>query len=97
MEGLSELPEITIYGPGKWAKKIGVVSFNLEGFTSSEVASRLNDEYGICVRSGLHCAPLAHHTLGTLENGVVRASLSYMNTVEDVDYLLESLREITAS
>lgn len=97
MEGLMELTGITIYGPGKWAKKIGVVSFNLEGFTSSEVASRLNDEYGICVRSGLHCAPLAHRTIGTLENGVVRASLSYMNTAEDVDYLLESLTAIIES
>jgi cysteine desulfurase family protein len=94
MEGLTEIAGITIYGPRKWAKKIGVVSFNLEGFTSSEVASRLNDEYGICVRSGLHCAPLAHRTIGTLENGVVRASLSCMNTVEDVDYLLESLTAI---
>ena len=97
IEGLSELTGLTIYGPGKWAKKIGIVSFNLEGFTSSEVASRLDDEYGICVRSGLHCAPLAHRTLGTLENGAVRASLSYMNTVEDVDYLLQSLEEITTS
>jgi selenocysteine lyase/cysteine desulfurase len=97
MEGLTELTGITIYGPRKWAKKIGVVSFNLEGFTSSEVASRLNDTYGICVRSGLHCAPLAHRTIGTLENGVVRASLSCMNTAEDVDYLLESLKEIITS
>ena len=97
MEGLMELEGITVYGPTKWSKKIGVVSFNLEGFTSSEVASHLNDTYGICVRSGLHCAPLAHRTLGTLENGVVRASLSYMNTAEDADYLLESLKEIITS
>lgn len=97
MEGLIELRGITIYGPRKWAKRIGVVSFNLEGLTSSEVASRLNDQYDICVRSGLHCAPLAHRTIGTLENGAVRASLSYMNTAEDVDYLLESLTAITKS
>jgi cysteine desulfurase family protein len=97
MEGLMALEGITIYGPVKWANRIGVVSFNLEGLTSSEVASRLNDTYGICVRSGLHCAPLAHRTLDTLENGAVRASLSYMNTVEDVDYLLESLKKLTTS
>lgn len=94
MEGLMGLDGVTVYGPRKWAEKIGVVSFNLAGLTSSEVASRLNDEYGICVRSGLHCAPLAHRTMGTLEKGAVRAGLSYMNTAEDVDYFLESLASI---
>jgi cysteine desulfurase/selenocysteine lyase len=94
--GFTRLPGITVYGPREWQRRVGVVSFNLEGFTSSELASRLDEAYGICVRSGLHCSPLAHRTIGTLESGVVRASFSYMNTGEDVDYLLEALGEVVS-
>jgi cysteine desulfurase family protein len=94
IEGLLSLPGVTVYGPGDWDRRIGIVSFNLDGFDSSEVASRLDVAYGICVRSGLHCSPLAHRTAGTLEKGAVRVGFSYMNTVDDVDYLLESLAEI---
>ena len=94
MDGLLGLPGATVYGPREWERRIGVVSFNLEGLTSSEVASRLDEAYGICVRSGLHCTPLAHYTMGTLENGTVRVGFSYQNTVEDVDYLLEALGEM---
>jgi selenocysteine lyase/cysteine desulfurase len=76
---------------------VGVVSFNLAGMTSSELASRLDDRYGICVRSGLHCSPLAHRTIGTLAEGTVRASFSYLSTTEDVDHLLQALEEIASS
>lgn len=97
IDGLLRLRGVTVYGPRDWEHRLGVVSFNLHGFTSSELASRLNGEYGICVRSGLHCAPLAHRTMGTLENGVVRASFSYLNTMQDVEHLSEALGEITHS
>ncbi|MBN2026462.1 MAG: aminotransferase class V-fold PLP-dependent enzyme [Actinobacteria bacterium] len=93
-EGILRLPGGVVYGPREWKERIGLVSFNLHGFTSSEVASRLDEAYGICVRSGLHCAPLAHRTIGTLENGVVRASFSCMNRTEDVGRLLEALGDI---
>lgn len=96
LEGLARLPGITVYGPREWERRIGIVSFNLNGFTSSELASRLDEAYGICVRSGLHCSPLAHRTIGTLQNGTVRASFSCMNTAEDVDHLLQALGEIAS-
>ncbi len=95
MEGLKRLGGVTVYGPSEWERRVGIVSFNLAGFTSSEVASRLDEAYGIHVRSGLHCSPLAHRTIGTLESGVVRAGLSFMNTPEDVDLLLKALAEIS--
>lgn len=94
LEGISKIPGIIVYGPRDWEKRVGIVSFNLEGFTSSELASLLDEEYGICVRSGLHCSPLAHRALGTLRSGVVRASLSYLNTADDIEALLEALVEI---
>lgn len=97
LEGLDEIPGAIFYGPRPWEERVGIVSFNLTGFTSSELASLLDDNYGICVRSGLHCSPLSHRTLGTLRIGVVRASFSYLNSSEDVDALLSALREIASS
>jgi len=94
LEGFLSLDGATLYGPREWEKRIGLVSFNLEGLTSSEVASRLDEAYGICVRSGLHCAPLAHRSIGTLQSGAVRASFSYLNTPQDIDDLLHALGEI---
>ncbi len=95
LEGLRRIGGVRIYGPQEWERRVGIVSFNLAGFTSSEVASRLDEAYGIRVRSGLHCSPLAHRTIGTLETGVVRAGLSFMNTPEDVDRLLEALERMS--
>jgi cysteine desulfurase family protein len=97
LEGLESLGKAVIYGPRRWVERIGVVSFNLEGISSSELAYLLDEEYGICVRSGLHCSPLAHNTAGTLRQGTVRVSFSLMNTLEDVDYLLGALEEIAGS
>lgn len=94
LEGLSSIPGAVVYGPREWEKRVGIVSFNLGDFTSSELASLLDQEYGICVRSGLHCSPLAHRTLGTLRIGAVRASFSHLNTVEDVETLIKALREV---
>jgi cysteine desulfurase family protein len=96
LEGLTAIPGVKVYGPRTWERRVGIVSFNLAGFTSSELASLLDDAYGIRVRSGLHCSPLAHRTLGTLRNGVVRASFSYLNTPDDVDALLHALGEISS-
>jgi cysteine desulfurase family protein len=94
--GLEAMPGITLYGPAAWEQRIGILSFNLHGFTSSEVATRLHDNYGIAVRAGLHCAPLAHRTIGTLESGTVRASFSYFNTEDDVDRLLQAMADIAS-
>jgi cysteine desulfurase family protein len=95
LDGLLRLAGITFYGPRKWEHRIGIVLFNIEGMDSSEVASRLDVAYDIYVRSGLHCSPLAHRTAGTLKSGAVRASFSYLNTAEEVDFLLQALAEIT--
>ena len=95
LDGLSRIAGLTTYGAPGWERRVGVVSFNLGGLNSSEVASRLDEAYGICVRSGLHCSPLAHRTIGTLASGTVRASFSYLNTAEDVDRLLQALAEIS--
>ncbi len=94
LEGLARMAHVTLYGTIDESGRVGIVSFNIEGFDSSEVASLLDEPHGICVRSGLHCAPLAHRALGTLERGTVRASVSYLSTADDIDYLLECVRSL---
>ncbi len=72
----------------------GVIAFNIKDIDSSEVATLLNEKYGICVRGGFHCAPLKHKALGTLNQGAVRVSLSYFNTFSDVQKLIFALKNI---
>ncbi len=92
-EGLESLDGVTIYTPAEEAARVSVVSFNLEGHTSTAVADWLAQR-GIAVRAGLHCAPGAHQVLGTLRRGTVRVSPSWQNTPEDIDYLLSSLHTL---
>ena len=71
----------------------GVLSFNISGVPANVVSDEL-DKFGICTRSGLHCAPLAHDCIGTLEIGTVRLSTSYFNTDRDIDYFYKILRAV---
>lgn len=80
------LPDLQTYGDCSG----NVISFTVERCTPAEVGAYLNAN-NICVRTGYHCAPLAHHTLGTPENGTVRISFSPMTTVRDVVRLTEVL------
>lgn len=66
---------------------VPVISVNVRHKTSSEVADILNRN-NIAVRAGLHCAPMAHKRLGTLENGTVRIAPSIFNTKEDINRLI---------
>ena len=92
-EGLSAIPGAEIYSPREEAARAGIVSFNLEGMTSSDVSDRLANA-GIAVRGGLHCAPGAHRFLNTLRRGAVRASVGYANTFEEVDAFLDAVKRI---
>jgi cysteine desulfurase family protein len=94
MVEIKDISRIKIYGPPNPEDRVGVVGFNIEGVDSTEVAFILDQVYGIAVRAGLHCAPLAHKTLGTLEKGLVRVSFSIFNTHKEVDQLISALHEI---
>ncbi|WP_297406431.1 aminotransferase class V-fold PLP-dependent enzyme [uncultured Cetobacterium sp.] len=76
-------------------KKQGpVVSLNIENVDSGELASILDEEFGIMVRPGFHCAPRAHKAIGTYETGTVRFSFGYFNSEDDIDYIVESFKKI---
>ncbi|SHK04423.1 aminotransferase class V-fold PLP-dependent enzyme [Tepidibacter formicigenes] len=94
IEGLKEIPMIKIYGPKNSKKQSSVVSINIGEEDSSEISYVLDSVFNIATRSGLHCAPLAHKTLGTFEQGTVRFSIGYFNKKEDIDKALDALKNI---
>ena len=74
--------------------RVGVVSVDFTGADNGEMAFRLEQEYGIQTRCGLHCAPLAHRTLGTFPQGAVRFSVGPFTTFGEIDYLEGALEEL---
>lgn len=66
------------------------------GRDNAEAAFRLEQEFGILTRCGLHCAPAAHRSLGTFPQGTIRFSLGFANTEQDVDAAVAALRAISA-
>ena len=85
---------IKLYGPLDINKQGAVVSLNIRDVDSSEVSYLLDEEYDIAVRPGLHCAPLAHKTIGTFEQGVIRFSFGLFNTHKEIEYGIKALKEI---
>ena len=95
LDRLNEIPNIQIYGSKSAKDRAAVISINIGNMDSGEITFLLDSEYDIATRSGIHCSPLAHKTLGTLEKGAVRFSLGYFNTEEDVDKAIEALKLIS--
>ncbi|MDO4711409.1 MAG: aminotransferase class V-fold PLP-dependent enzyme [Peptostreptococcaceae bacterium] len=91
---LESIQGVKLYGTKDVAKRSGVLAFNIRDIGSQEITLRLSEEFGIATRGGLHCAPLAHSRMGTLEQGMVRASVSSFNTVEDIEVLADAVEKI---
>ena len=72
---------------------VPVLCFNIIGKTSGQTAKILNEK-GIATRAGLHCAPMAHKALGTLENGAVRIAPSVFNTVSEIDFVAKTIKSV---
>lgn len=94
MDGIKDFKFINIYGPSVDQKRAPVVAINIGEEDSSEISNILDEEFDIATRPGLHCAPLAHKTIGTFEQGVVRFSFGYSNTIEEIDHAIESIKKI---
>ena len=93
IKSLSDIPEIIIYDNFN-IERGPVVALNIKGIPSSELSDILSEEFNICTRGGFHCAPLAHKYLGTYEDGAVRFSFGYANTIKEIDYCISALKEI---
>jgi selenocysteine lyase/cysteine desulfurase len=83
-----------LYGPADPKRQTAVLSFNIKGMDCGELSSRLDYEFGITTRSGMHCAPLAHQTLGSFESGSCRLSPGYFNTSEDINKTLVAIEKL---
>ncbi len=98
LDEIAGLAGLRVLGPADAASRVGVVSVTCEGLPPQELALLLEQEFGLLVRSGLHCAPLAHRALGTEgSGGATRISLGPFVTPTDVDRLVAALRAITGS
>jgi cysteine desulfurase/selenocysteine lyase len=94
VDGLRQNPRVTLYVPDSPDRRVGVVSFTVEGFHPHEVAQRLDEMADIMVRSGHHCCMPLMDRLG-LPDGTVRVSVGPYNTPEEADLFLATVEEIT--
>ena len=92
-DGVRNIEGITIYGDFT-RDRAPIVTLNIGDIPSGEVADILSGEFSIATRAGAHCAPRLHTALGTVEQGAVRFSFGYYNTVEDVDAAIIAVRSI---
>jgi cysteine desulfurase / selenocysteine lyase len=91
---LDTMPRIVIHGPKNPDVMLPTVSLTIDGLDNGSVAQRLNDEFDIAVRVGLHCAPMAHRTIGAFPAGTIRISLGVFTTQEDISALAVALEKI---
>jgi cysteine desulfurase family protein len=94
LDGLAGIPGLAVYGTRDPARCMPVVSCTVEGMSPSETAIQLEQDFGVLCRTGLHCAPAAHRTLGTFPEGTLRLSLGLTSTEADVRRAVSALREI---
>jgi cysteine desulfurase family protein len=92
--GLAETGNVTVYGPTPGKTRAAVVSFNIGGMDSVRAAEELERRWDIACRPGLHCAPLAHRTLGTCKTGAVRFSPGPFTTTEEIDIAVRAVSEL---
>ena len=93
--GLQNIPRIKLHGTAN--QTVGVVSITIEGYDPQEAAALLDASFGVQTRAGLHCAPLMHRALGTIETGgTIRFSIGAFNTTEDIDAAIAAVKEIAS-
>jgi cysteine desulfurase family protein len=95
-EGVLELGGFRVLGPPPGVPRVPLVSVVHERIEADRLAFALDRRWGIAARAGLHCAPWAHRTLGTLETGALRFGVGRGNTDDDIDLALNALATLVA-
>jgi cysteine desulfurase family protein len=93
-ESVLELPGYSVLGPEPGAPRVPILSIVHQSIDADRLAFALDKRWGIAARAGLHCAPWAHRTVGTLDTGALRLGIGYGNTAEDIDAALAALRTL---
>ena len=95
-DGLNNIKGVKLYTSRPLsAMNVSVISFNIDGCDSEEIAFELNEKYNIAVRAGLHCAPLAHKAFKTHNTGTVRAVISVFTTESQINYFINAVNKIS--
>ncbi len=97
IEGLSNIAGIRVCGTLDPERSVAIISFTVKGKRVSEVGLRLDEDYAVLTRVGLHCAPAAHKTIGTFPEGTVRLAPSIFTTSTDIGRALQAIERITRS
>lgn len=92
-DGLKDIKGLKFYSNIN-LKHVPIISFNIKDIPANYIAMKLWDDYEICVRAGSHCAPLFHEKMGTKKQGIVRMSLSFYNTKEEIEKTIEAVKNI---
>ncbi|GIN64367.1 cysteine desulfurase [Robertmurraya siralis] len=99
-EKLSYNEEVILYGPSPDEARVAVLSFTIKGWDPEDIGHMLNQNYGIYVRTGLHCAPSAHKTIGTYGDdgeGTIRVSPGFFTTKLELKEFLKAIKNITST
>jgi selenocysteine lyase/cysteine desulfurase len=91
IEALLNMDHVELIGKRNTIHRTGIISIDFKAVDNGIMAQRLYETYGIATRSGLHCAPSAHHTLKTFPKGTVRFGLSHFLTEDDIHYAVDSI------
>lgn len=95
--GIQEIKGVVTYCADSALNHNPVLCFNIEGFDAGDVGTMLDVDYNIAVRTGLHCAPKVHESLGTIDRrGTIRMSAGAFTTEQDIDTAIQAVREIAA-
>ncbi|PUU94485.1 aminotransferase class V-fold PLP-dependent enzyme [Halanaerobium sp.] len=94
LEGLKKIPDIKIIGPANLKEQVPTFSITAGSRDLGQLSFELDEKYNVMTRSGLHCAPFAHKTLGTFPAGSLRFSIGYFNTMQEIEHSLNALNNI---
>ncbi|MBU3075638.1 aminotransferase class V-fold PLP-dependent enzyme [Clostridium estertheticum] len=94
IDGLLNTTSVNVYGNPCASTRTSTISVNSTKIDNSQLGFILDNEYGITTRTGLHCAPLAHESIGTYPSGTLRFGIGPFNDTKDIDYALNSLNSI---
>jgi cysteine desulfurase/selenocysteine lyase len=96
-EGLSVIKGVKLCCPSVPFESVGIVSFTAQDRSVSEIGHRLDKEYDIMTRVGLHCTPAAHQTIGTFPQGTVRLAPGVFTTMDEIKEALKAIEGVVAS
>ena len=95
LEGLESISSLRLVGTRDLSRRVGVIALDFANIDNAEVSDRLEQEFEILTRCGMHCAPSAHKSLGTFPQGVVRFSIGYRTTEAEVDCALRAIQKLS--